>query len=318
MAITYRSMRPGDVRECVEIVAAHPIVGPRYGDGIGELKRVWLGLLDREAFRPVVFEWSQDSHARVIGVAASAFVCDDFLHALKRPPFFWVGPELTRRIVRGESPLLSNREVREANAKGGLKLVMWEGTLRTEFFGRVDSHTAVFSAFIEQHRGFLLNEIIGHATTRDVLDAALRSGALLLQEDGRYVDPVDRSLDRVFEEPHHFGLTRELAPSRTGSWVGSLFVYQSPQCGFRPSEQRLLLAALRGGTDQELTRELGISLSAVKKMWLSIYGRVSTHLPSLLPDRDSMQEVSERGKEKKQRLLAYLREHPEELRPALP
>lgn len=80
----------------------------------------------------------------------------------------------------------------------------------------------------------------------------------------------------------------------------------------------MLLAALRGGTDEELAIDLGISLSAVKKMWLSIYGRASTHVPELLPNRGSVQEGGERGKEKKHRLLSYLRDHPEEHRPASP
>ena len=49
-------MRPKDVAECVEIVATNPIVGPRYGAGLGRLGQIWLQLLGCEAFRPFVFE----------------------------------------------------------------------------------------------------------------------------------------------------------------------------------------------------------------------------------------------------------------------
>jgi DNA-binding CsgD family transcriptional regulator len=101
-----------------------------------------------------------------------------------------------------------------------------------------------------------------------------------------------------------------------GTWMASLFVHRPPQFGFRPSEQRLLLAALQGGTDEDLADTLGISLSAVKKAWRSIYDRVTDRRPGLIPDQVPEELTSERGKEKKQRLLAYLREHPEELRPA--
>jgi len=100
--------------------------------------------------------------------------------------------------------------------------------------------------------------------------------------------------------------------------MGSLFLYQAPRCGFRPSEQRVLLAALRGGTDKELADDLGISLATVKKHWLSIYSRVSTHLPALLPNRGATVEEGSRGREKKQHIIEYVREHPEELRPASP
>jgi hypothetical protein len=316
MAITYRPMRARDVRECVDIVARDFALGPRYGDTIRDLKAVWLGLLGREAFRAVVFEDSQHSGTKIVGVGVSAFVSDDVLQSLRRPPFFWIGPELTRRITRGDAQLLSDRKVREANANGGLNLITWEGVLR-EDFRSVEALTTLFSAFVEQHRGFLLKEVTCQGgLTREDLDAILRSGGLLVDEDGRYVESIDRSLDDIFKMPHHVGLTRELALCRAGTWIGSLFAYQAPRCGFRPSEQRLLLAAQCGRTDHELATDLGISLSAVKKTWLSIYNRVSAHLPSLFPNRAAVQEEGERGTEKKRHLIAYLRDHPEELRPA--
>jgi DNA-binding CsgD family transcriptional regulator len=311
-------MRPKDVRECVEIVATHPVLGPRYGPAIADLKAVWLGLLGREAFRAFVFEEVQDSSIRMVGIGVSAFVSDDYLLRMKTPPFFWVGPDLTMRIARGESPLLSDKETREANQNGGLNQLTWAGAVRTEYTNRPDIHAALFPAFVEQHRGFLLKEIIANATTPDQLLGMLRSGGQLLNTEGKYVDSVEKPLHEVFTVPHCLGLTREVALSRTGSWVGSLFIHESPRFCFRPSEQRLLLTALRGGTDEELSDELGISHSAIKKTWLLIYERVSAYLPVFSPNHEPAEGANERGKEKKQRLLAYLREHPEELRPAAP
>ena len=104
--------------------------------------------------------------------------------------------------------------------------------------------------------------------------------------------------------------------ARVGTWIGSLFAYQPPQFSFRPSEQRLLLAALQGGTDENLADTLGISLSGVKKTWRLIYERVNDHTPGLIPEQVPHDSTSERGREKKQRLLAYLRDHPEEPLPA--
>jgi hypothetical protein len=60
------------------------------------------------------------------------------------------------------------------------------------------------------------------------------------------------SPDKVLATPHVFGLTRELAHGRM-SWISSLFHYDPPQIGFSRSEQKLLSAALRGGTDEELS-----------------------------------------------------------------
>ena len=316
MGIHWRPMRSKDVRECVEIVPTHPILGPRYGPAIADLKAVWLSLLGREAFRAVVFEEVQGSSIRRMGVGVSAFVSEDYLLRMKTPPLFWVGPDLTMRIARGESPLLSDRETRAANQSGGLNLLSWEGAVRAEYAGRPDAFAALLSAFLEQHRGFLLKELIGSAITPDQLEGMLRTGGQILNAEGKYVDSVQGTQLDLLASPHYMGLTREVALSRTGAWVGSLFIHESPQFCFRPSEQRLLLTALQGGTDEELSDELGISHSAVKKTWLLMYERVSAYLPGFSPDHEAAEGTSERGKEKKQRLLAYLRQHPEELRPA--
>lgn len=86
--------------------------------------------------------------------------------------------------------------------------------------------------------------------------------------------------------------------------------------GFNRSEQRLLSCALPGATDEQLTEMLEVSLPAIKKMWISIYHRVENCLPELISDPlPGDTPASGRGKEKRRRLLAYLREHPEELRP---
>src|SRR5258707_2874484 len=317
MALRHRSMRPEDVQECVEIAAAHPIIALRHGNTIGDMGGVWLSLLGCEAFRAVVFEDVKNSQVRRVGAGVSIFVSDDFLAELKIPPFFWVGPELIRRVIRGNSPLLSNKEMRQANANGGLNLLAWIAALDVEHFGSVDANPAMFSAFVSEHRGFLLKEIVGQGVSLEALEGAIRSGGLFFSPvDGRYVESLDKPLDEVFAAPYLIGLTRELAMARVGTWIGSLFVYQPPQFGFRPSEQRLLLAAPQGGTDENLAAVLGISLSAVKKTWRAIYGRVTAKSRGLIPDQVPEELTSERGKEKKQRLLVYVREHPEELRPA--
>jgi DNA-binding CsgD family transcriptional regulator len=309
-------MRPKDVRECVEVVATHPVVGPRYGGAIAHLRSAWLKLLGQEAFRAIVFEDMQDFQARMVGCGVSVFVSDDFIAELKKPPFFWAAPELVRRIMSGNSPMLSDKEVRHSNCDGGLNLLVWEGTIRVEDFSRPEVLHTIFNAFAEQHRGFLLKELISHSVTVETLEGMIHSGGLFLSPDGSYVDNIAKPSCEVLAEPHYFGLTRDLAQRRFGTWVGSLFAYQPPRLGLRPSEQRLLLTALCGGTDEDLADELGISISAVKKSWRSIYDRVVQGAPGLIPKTSMEHGTIERGKEKKQRLLAYLRDHPEELRPA--
>src|SRR5258708_22369969 len=118
MALRFRPMRPKDVRECVEIVRAHPLLGPQYGGILSDLRSAWLSLVGREAFRAVVFEDAKDSQVRTAGVGVSVFVSNEFLLEIKTPPFFWIGPVLTKRMLRADSPLLSDKQVRHHNARG--------------------------------------------------------------------------------------------------------------------------------------------------------------------------------------------------------
>jgi len=315
MGVHYRPMRPKDVRECAEIVAAHPTVGPRYGDAISQLRPAWLRLLGSEAFRNVVFEETDGFRTRMLGIGASVFVSDEFLHALKTPPLLWIGPELASRVMRGDSPVISDKEVRIANSVGGLNLVVWEACFRREEAHRPDIYHASVAAFVQYHRGFLIKELVGQVTSVKHLQVIVNNGGFFLNaSDGRYTRSPVESPAELVRTPHIWGSTRELLIGRLGSWVSCLFDYKPPQLGFSISEQRLLLCALDGGTDEQLADQLAISLSGVKRAWSSIYQRTAERLPELIPDNYAA-ELGERGKEKKQRLLTYLRDHLEELRP---
>ena len=69
----------------------------------------------------------------MLGIGVSVFISDDFLRAVKTPPFFWIGPELAKRVARGDdSALVSEQQVRESNSRGGLNLLIWHGAVRAE------------------------------------------------------------------------------------------------------------------------------------------------------------------------------------------
>jgi hypothetical protein len=137
----------------------------------------------------------------------------------------------------------------------------------------------------------------------------------------RYSPPrtcTDEEIRKMLRPPSLLGITRELALQDWGSWISPLFMWTLPFIGFAPAQQRLLLSALRGLTDEELSNELSVSPSTVKNTWRSISDLVDRRVPKLLPSALQIREECaglRRGKEKRQRLLTYLREHPEELRP---
>lgn len=100
-----------------------------------------------------------------------------------------------------------------------------------------------------------------------------------------------------------------------GSVVGPLFDYREPMLRLRYAEKQLLAEALKGGTDKELAASLNLSLPTVKKRWASLFDRVAEMCPVLLPNTETRESPESRGPQKRHRILAYVRAHPEELRP---
>ena len=320
MTLEYRSrpMRPADVAECAKIIAAHPVIGPRYGSAIKDLRSAWRRLLQCEGQAAAVLEEMNGSRATICFVGVSVFVCDDFMRELKARPLRWIGPELITRIMRGDSPLLSGKQLRDANSCTGMNLVVWEGCIRQGYEQHIEIHRRLLELFIELHSGYIWNEVTAQQMESvERLEWTLNSGGRLWDPAlGRYVESLGKDPREIIKEPHLAGITREIDRSKPGSWVGTLFDYHPPRLGLSPSEQRLMLCALSGRTDEELSDELGASISTVKNTWRSIFNRAASHLPELFsnPSKPDLR-VPGRGKEKRRPLLAYLRQHPEELRP---
>jgi hypothetical protein len=320
--VRYRPMQPKDVRESAEIIAKHPVIGPRYGSVIADLPAAWLRLLSYETADAWVFQAEEGPAVPICFVGVGVIVNDDFVRDLKIPPHFWIGPELTNRILRGDSPLLSEKQLRDANSSGGLNQIVWEGCALREFETNPELYRFAMDAFIREHRGYLWKEVISQPMeSADRLRWTLKTGGLLWDPVAdRYVDSLNDDAEEIVRKPHVVGVRRKELLERpdlsAASWVGCLFDYHPPLLGFNRSEQRVLAAALTGATDEQLSSTLGISVPAIKKTWASIYHRVADHLPELV--RDALQSDAggaPRGREKRRELLSYLREHPEELRP---
>ena len=77
------------------------------------------------------------------------------------------------------------------------------------------------------------------------------------------------------------------------------------------AQQELLESALDGMDDQAASKDLSVSVAAIKRRWQAIFERVAAVRPDLCPTDGE----GKRGIQKRQRVLAYIREHMEELRP---
>lgn len=311
-------MQQKDVPQCVEHIAAHPILGPRYGKLIKQLPSAIRFALDNTVTRFGVLEEPRDSEYQFLGARMWVFISDDFLQELKTAPMFWVGPELVKRITNGKSPLLSEIEVRNANSVAGLNLLVWHLTCHPQHVLRGDLVPLILNGCDQDIRGFRLREVVGQADRIEHYCGMRDGGGFYFDRlHGTYVNYPELNVRNFSDEPRTCGLTRELAFTQVTSWLASLFVsYAPPRLGLSPGEQQLLRAALSGETDEELGKSLGISLYAVKVRWRIIYGRAAACLPNLVADSSCVDgQKRHRGREKKQHLLDYIRKHPEELRP---
>ena len=121
MKVRYRTMQSTDVRACVEHLAAHAILGPRYGSDLKHFPSALFAVLGYDSAFARVFEEVQGSTTRFLGghnslvalvfeevkarrpnfwgAGLGVFVSDDFLREVKINASFWVGPELVKRIA---------------------------------------------------------------------------------------------------------------------------------------------------------------------------------------------------------------------------
>ncbi len=243
-------MRAQDVPGCVEMIAAHPIVGPRYGSAISDLCPAWLRLLSSDGFcsTAIIEEVVEGARSRILGVGVSVVLSEDFLRELKTPPFFWMGPELAKRVARGDdSALLTQRQIREANSCGGLNLAVWQGFVRAEDSNRAEFWSELMEVFLDNHRGFLFKEIVIQGESPVHLEAL----AAYRRPFPRARWPLwrfrgDRLAQQLAREPHIVGITRELALQQFGSWISSLFRYQPPRFGFTQARTAITSRSARG------------------------------------------------------------------------
>jgi hypothetical protein len=257
--------------------------------------------------------------SRIIGFGASVFV----LQAFADDEVFKPRPGLNARIIASmDSPrpvVLNNAELRSGNTHGDLNLVVlyssWlRGALDRDGVFQVHAHLTAGS--LEEHAGYRINRVLMELLDESDRILAEHSPPWEVLSDFKEFYSCHQEPDCPWGQGRSLiTMTRQGSRSEVGSLASVLFLHKQPVLLLRESDQELLRAALRGLTDEELSHRLNLGLAAVKRRWLSLFEWISEIRPDLLPDASEESDKRSRGRQKRHSILAYVRAHPEELRP---
>lgn len=311
--LNWHPMEPADLAELLEIDAAH--LGEELV-GRDRAMSAWIKMMKQSCFRSAVIV-SEPAMAgrRTVGVGASVFVKGAFADAALAEP----EPGLNARIVRsvdcGCPVILNDSQIRAANTFGGLDVVVLCGTWLQEIRSSEQTHrirTVLAGSFMEVHAGYRIKRLLVELASARDIDYATGSGIWRIAS--AYENFYKRNAENTWSRGRKLAVieTSDAWRSRA-SVAGPLFDYHAPQLGLREADQRLLTAALPGLTDEELAEQLNTSVSSVKKRWVTLFDRVAKVRPDLLGEAKG--EEGQRGRQKRHRIVAYVRQHPEELRP---
>jgi hypothetical protein len=300
--IDCRPIREGDLEACLDMQPAcfgDELVGREVALGVW---RQWLG---SAAFQANVIESDPEIGGhRIVGCGMGVFVDRDFVDRELETPAPGLNARIVASVAAGASVVLDRDAIARGNARGGLDFVNLYGTWRD---GVLDSDTVsevqalLGKSFVESFAGFRFNRVLKEAIGQSRIDLARATGTYRLVAE------------YAAEGSALFVVSPDSARAAPYSVATGMYRYEDPVLHLRPAEQALLAAALDGRTDAELSKALGLSVEAVKKRWVSLFARVEAFKPDILEtmDVDSLR----RGPQKRHRVVAYVRKHPEELRP---
>jgi DNA-binding CsgD family transcriptional regulator len=316
--------RTGSVRDLAQCCVLHESLGLPYSKRSWRvLPEVWRTLLSKGAMLLcLVADRAKLVGSRIVSFGAIVFVTDEFCSEArsKLPPY--LGLELARQYLSHQLPVLNREQVARANAGDGLNVMMcfegWaqDGLPPEQLFAvRAKQSEALHLAL----SGYRVKEFLANPIGADTSQWMLDAGARLRRDYSNYFRKNHLPRPESSSWPYLIGLTKQEALTHPGSSLAGLFVYTTPRFHFNRSQRVLLRHALMGETCEELATSLSISPWTVKKRWHAIYDRVSDVDSELLPPltANSLYATS-RGPERRRRLLNYLRQHFEELRPFEP
>ncbi len=312
-----RAMNAGDAAGAAEFIIRFNPVPDRLARLLPDvLKRLILA----EMLSGVVVEHIHDSDVRptLAAIGISGFASDRWADGFLASPAPHIDLTLFDQASRdGQEPaFLSHNEIAKANTEYGLTLLPLLWLQVTDDPADPEAHALLRLGqqnFIDRHRGFRLARIIKETWAERAF--AFQGGGFREHCRMPAGTPLSFHPEQTLERDHIiYTVTRQdIEANWPGTAVGLLFAHEPPRCGFTRAEQQILACAADGLTDARIAKDLGITTAAVSMRWRSIYTRfLECAPPALRFEEDS---GGARGLEKRRHVVAFVSEHPEELRP---
>jgi hypothetical protein len=308
--MTWHPIRPAELGECLRISPkgmGHELVGR------ARAVAVWQWLLKTRSIQGFAIESDEPIQGhRIVGFGASVFVSAPFAERELADPKPGLNARLISGIASGQAIVPSAKQVGFENAQGRLHLIVLQGGSMLEVLTPEQCQDALRQVSLG-----VMGCLDGYQVRRALMETP---SAVDIERAKLFPIWQVRSTHESFHRNNPgSSWNRDRALFAIDCAGGPSFVVKGglePVLRLRSSDQELLAAAMNGSTDLELSKELGLKMPTLKKRWAAVFNRVAIAKPDLLPGHDDNLD-RQRGRQKKHRLLAYVREHPQELRPFL-
>lgn len=313
MFLKYRPARPADFSSRVTSVRD----AFAYNDQEqGMVVSMWKDLLAKKQMHcPIIEDCTPGTGLGCVFLCNIVFIDDAFARYLQTdaPP---ISSKYLLELWQAQKlPFLTEKQLRTGNSTNGVNVLILASGVALEAI-QSGLMPLIGSKLLEYHpyalNGFRLNGVYLELYDEFGYNWAETFGYLPLTEYENHYQ--DRAASPIGQSPRLYGIDSAQATKKLGAPVTMMFHYQSPRFGFKVMEQELLLWALSGDTDEQLSNNLNLSSETIKKRWRQIYARVRNVSPDIFGPTDDLGST-QRGLEKKRNLLAYLHHHMEELRP---
>lgn len=269
----------------------------------------------------VVKDLDLEPRSQLVCCAQSVFVTDKFVEWARSAAEPWVIRTAARRLPDGSVPLITAAEVEEGcTERGSLNSLVtrWgRGDQEMPIEYRRCVHDFRQRAFINVTSGYRFGRILCESVGATAVRNALGAGFRLWTDYSEYfrVNPPAPPDDR---RPYLSGITRDEAEEMEGSLMSHFFAFRPRLLRLTRDERELVQHALMGETEQVTAAAIGQDVHRVKYRWRVLYDKIEDRHPALFASFCGTDATTDhRGKEKRRVLLAYLRDHPEELRRTL-